>query len=118
MIVPKCLTSFVAHHPPEVVEKKEYGESGQVWRSSCLCCLEISSSVHRSAVAIQSTHKHFTDTTAVKLVWWNRNSKLESAVVALPSRESQPSASALISRRDQEGHQEKLSAVPLSEEKL
>jgi hypothetical protein len=26
-----ALTSLVAHHPPEVVEKKGYGERGPVW---------------------------------------------------------------------------------------
>jgi hypothetical protein len=37
-----------------------------LWSNSCLCCLEISSSVHRSAAAARSTHKHFTDTPAVQ----------------------------------------------------
>ena len=38
-----------------------------LWSSSCLCCLEIGSSVHRLAMAAQSTHKHFMDISAVKL---------------------------------------------------
>ena len=37
-----------------------------LWSNSHLCCLEISSSVHRSAVAARSTHKHFMDTPAVQ----------------------------------------------------
>jgi hypothetical protein len=37
-----------------------------LWSNSCLCCLEIGSSVHRSAAAAPSTHKHFTDTPAVQ----------------------------------------------------
>ena len=37
-----------------------------LWSNSCLCCLEINSSVQRSAVAAQSIHKHFTDTWAVR----------------------------------------------------
>ena len=40
--------------------------------------------------------------------------EVESAAVALPSRDSQTSASARVSRRDPERHQEKFSAVPLS----
>jgi hypothetical protein len=37
-----------------------------LWSNTYLCCLEIGSSVHRLAVAAQSTHKHFTDTSAVQ----------------------------------------------------
>jgi hypothetical protein len=37
-----------------------------LWRNSCLCCQEISRSVHRSAVSAWSTHKHFMDTPAVQ----------------------------------------------------
>ena len=37
-----------------------------LWSNSHLCCLEISSSVHRSAAAARSTHKHFMDTPAVQ----------------------------------------------------
>ena len=42
-------------------------EGSLLWSNSRLCCLEISSSVHRSAAAVRSTHKHFTDTPAVQL---------------------------------------------------
>jgi hypothetical protein len=70
-----ALTSFVAHLPSEVVEEKGYSLWGGrvnlsrkfLWSSSCLCCLEIGSSVHRLAMAAQSTHKHFMDISAVKL---------------------------------------------------
>jgi hypothetical protein len=37
-----------------------------LWSNSRLCWLEISSSVHRLAVAAQSTQKHFMDTPAVQ----------------------------------------------------
>ena len=37
-----------------------------LWSNSHLCCLEISSSVHRLAAAARSTCKHFTDTPAVQ----------------------------------------------------
>jgi hypothetical protein len=37
-----------------------------MWNNSHLCCLEIGSSVHRSAEAAPSTCKHFTDTSAVQ----------------------------------------------------
>ena len=37
-----------------------------LWSNSHLCCLEIGSSVHRSAAAARSTHKHFMDTPAVQ----------------------------------------------------
>jgi hypothetical protein len=56
-----------------------------LWSNCHLRCQEISSSVHRSAA------------------------------VAMPSRDSQASASAQVSRRDLEERQEKFSAVPLSE---
>ena len=37
-----------------------------LWSNSHLCCLEISSSIHRSAAAAQSTSKQFTDTPAIQ----------------------------------------------------
>jgi hypothetical protein len=68
MMVLKALTSLVAHHPPEVVENKEYGSWGLgeeldlfrkvLWSNPHLCCLEIGSSVQRSAAAAQPTCKH------------------------------------------------------------
>jgi hypothetical protein len=36
------------------------------WSNSCLCCLEIGSSVHSLAVAVRSTRKHFMDAPAVQ----------------------------------------------------
>jgi hypothetical protein len=72
-----------------------------LWSKSHLCCQETSSSVHRSAVAAQSTCKHFTDTPAVQF-----GSVEIAASVARPSRNSQASAeSAPVSRRDLD-HQE------------
>ena len=69
-----------------------------LWRNSCLCCLEICSSVHRLAAAARSTRKHFTDTPAVQF------SRVRLAtVVTQPSRDSQASALAQVSRRDQQG---------------
>ena len=42
-----------------------------LWSNSHLCCLEISSSVHRPMATAQSTQKHFTDTPAVQFsrIW-------------------------------------------------
>ena len=37
-----------------------------LWSNSCLCCLEISSLVHRLAVAVRFTRKHFMDSPAVQ----------------------------------------------------
>jgi hypothetical protein len=81
-----------------------------LWSNSHLCCLEIGSSVHRLAGSSSSTHlQTLTDIPAVQFsrVW------LATAVTP-PSRDSQTSALARVSRRDPEGHQEKFSAVPLS----
>lgn len=61
------------------------------WSISCLCCLEIVSSVHRSAGSGSSAHSqisYFTDTPAVHL----------ATAVTRPSRDSQASASAPVSR--------------------
>ena len=38
-----------------------------LWSNSYLCCLGISSSVYRLAMADGSIHKHFMDTPAVQL---------------------------------------------------
>ena len=76
--------------------------------------LEIGSSVHRLAAAAWSTHKHFTDTPAVQFRK-SLGSKQESAVVALPGRDSQASASVPVSRRDQQEHHETFSDVCLSQ---
>jgi hypothetical protein len=86
-----------------------------VWSNCCLCYLEISRSVPKSAEAAQSTHKHFTDTSAVQFSSV-RITNTKSAAVVLPSRDRQASSLAPISRRDkgQQEHQEKFSVVPLS----
>jgi hypothetical protein len=95
------------------MEKKGYGEVDLfrmvLWSNSHLYCLEISSSVHRLTVAARSTHKHFSDTLAVQF----GRAGLATAVIQ-PSKDSQASASAQVSRRDLGGHQEKPLAVPLS----
>jgi hypothetical protein len=39
-----------------------------LWRNSCLCCLEVSNSVHRLAVVAWSTGKHFTDISAAQFI--------------------------------------------------
>jgi hypothetical protein len=71
--------------------------------NSCLCCLEIGSSVHRRAAA-RSTRKALMDTPAVQF------SGVQSApAVAQPSRNSQASTSAQVCRRGQE----KFAVVPL-----
>jgi hypothetical protein len=59
-------TSLLAHHPPEAVAKKQTCLKMVLWCSSHLCCRKISSSVHRLAVAAQSTHKYFTEAPAVQ----------------------------------------------------
>ena len=64
------LGTCLAHYPPEVAEKKGLRGSGPVKKGSLkqspLHCQEIGRSVHRSAAAAPSTHKHFTDTPAVQ----------------------------------------------------
>ena len=42
-----------------------------LWSNSHLCCLEISSSVHRLAVAVQSTWKHLTEISGHQNRWLN-----------------------------------------------
>ena len=59
-----------------------------------------------------SGNQQFTDTPAVQ--FGCQDSKHKLAVVALPSRDSQASALAGVSRRGQEEGQEKISALPLS----
>jgi hypothetical protein len=71
-----------------------------LWSNSHLCSLEISSSVHRLASAAWSTGKHFTDTPAVQFSRVRIANK--PAAVAQPSRNSQVSALAQVSRRDPE----------------
>ena len=78
-----------------------------LWSKSHLCCQEISSSVHRSAAAAQSTHKYFMDIPAVQ------SGVGRAAAVAQSSRNSQASAeTARVSRRNQgqQGHQGKFFA--------
>ena len=58
----------------------------------------------QQAVAARSTCKHFTDTPAVQ--FGSQDSKPELAVVELPSRDSQASASASVTRKDLEEFQE------------
>jgi hypothetical protein len=82
-----------------------------LWSKSLLHCQEVSSSVHRSAVAAWSTCKHFTHIPAVRF-----SNVVIAAVVAWPSRNSQTLVkSAGVSRWDQgqQGCQEKFFAVPL-----
>ena len=77
-----------------------------------MCCQEISSLFHRSAAAARYTRKHFMDIPTV------HSCRVRIAtVVTQPNRNSQASAElAQVSRRysDQQGYQEKFSAVPLS----
>jgi len=83
-----------------------------LWSKSHLDCQELSSLVHRSAVAAWSAHKHFEGIPAVQF-----GSVRIAAVVAQPSRNSQAWARlAWANRKDkgQQEHQEKFSAVPLS----
>jgi hypothetical protein len=86
-----------------------------IWSKSHLCCQEISSSAHRPAAATQSISKHLMGMLVVQ-----GNRFRIAAVVSQPSRDSQASAImteslAGVSRRvsDQQGCQEKFSAVPL-----
>ena len=75
-----------------------------LWSKSYLCCQEIGNSVHRrqssSLIHSQTLHGYSSNP-----VWQSWDSKNESAAVALPTRGSQASASAQVSRRDQ-GQQE------------
>jgi hypothetical protein len=70
------------------------------WSNSHLCCLKISSSVHRSAGSSSSIHSQTPHRYTSSLVTW-------------PSRDSQASASAPVIKRDQQEHQ-KFSAMFLS----
>lgn len=80
-----------------------------LWSNSHLCYLEIGSSVHRLGGSGRSTHKHLMGTPTVQL------GRIRLATMETgPSRDSQASTLARDSRRDQEEHQEKFSAVPLS----
>jgi hypothetical protein len=58
------------HQSPEVVQKKGHRDMDLfrkvLWSNSRLCCLEIGSSVHRSAAAARSTQRLLTDTPAVQ----------------------------------------------------
>jgi hypothetical protein len=75
--------------------------------NSFLCCLEISSSVYRLAVAARSTYKHFRNMPTVQLGRVGL-----ATLMTQPSRDSQ--ALAQVSRKVLEGHQEMFLAVPLS----
>ena len=104
MMVLKCF-NLPSSPPPTRGSEKErmWGKwtclEMVLWSNSHLRCQEISSSVPRSVVAAQTTHKHFTDTPEVQF-----SSVRIAAVVEKPSRNGQPSAeSAQVSRRDQEG---------------
>ena len=67
-----------------------------LWSNSHLCCLEISSSVHRlAAAAARSSWKHFTDTPADQF----SRVGLGSAVIQHSSRDIQASASPRVNRR-------------------
>lgn len=74
--------------------------------NSHVSCLDIGSSIHRSAVAAPSTWKHLRD---ISVVQFSRV-RLATEVIG-PSRDSQASARA--SRKDQQEYQEKFFAVPL-----
>ena len=67
-----------------------------LWSNSHLCCLETSSSVHRSASTARSTGKHFTDTPAVQF-----GRVGIATAVSRPSRDSQASACRNTRRRSQ-----------------
>ena len=73
-----------------------------LWSKSYLCC--------------QESTIQFTGVGSYTAQFGSRESKHQSAAVALPSRDSQASALAQVSTRDQsqQEHQEKFSAVPLS----
>jgi hypothetical protein len=100
------------------VEKEGYGEV-DLFRNSSLEQLpsvlsgnrQFSSQVSSSS---SSAHSQALPRYTSSLVQENRDSEQESAVVARPSRDSHASASAPVSRRDQEN----FSAVPLREAKI
>jgi hypothetical protein len=72
-----------------------------LWSNSHHCCLEISSSAHSLEIAVQSTSKHFTNTPAVQF------SRVRLAIVLTkPSKDIQATASAQVTKRNQEGSQE------------
>ena len=73
-----------------------------LWSNSHLCCLEISSSVHRSAVAARSTHKHFTDTPAVQFsrIWISNMNQQRWHYLAETARPQPQHKSAGGTRRD------------------
>ena len=62
-----------------------------LWSNSCLCCLEIGSSVHRSAAAAaQSTCKDFMEMPAVQSAGGtNRNNRRNSPLCLTQGREDQ-----------------------------
>ena len=62
-----------------------------------------------SSICLQTLYRYTSSA-----VWLSQDNKHKSAVVAGPSRDSQASASAPVGRNDQQEHQEKFSAVPLS----
>ena len=79
-----------------------------LWSNSCLCCLHIGSSVHGlagsgSLIRSQTLPGY---TSSLELGYQQQWHDL--------SRDSQASALAWVSRRDQQEHQEKFLAVPLS----
>jgi hypothetical protein len=83
-----------------------------LWSNSRLCCLK--SSVHRLEGSGSSIHSNIS-----RIHKQSSSEKWLAATVTGPSRDSQASASAPVSRRDPEGHQEKfLSCVSLRETKI
>ena len=85
-----------------------------LWKYTHLYFLEIITSVHRLAGSSSSIHSQASHGYSSSPVWQSRDSKHEPAEVALPSRDSQGSALALVSRRDQQECQEKFLAEPFS----
>jgi hypothetical protein len=87
-----------------------------LWSKSCLCCLEISNSVHGSAVAARSTCKHFMDTPAVQFssVGIADTNQQRWHYLAETARSQSPHRSLQEVPGGMEGCQGKFSAVPLS----
>ena len=101
------LTFLLAHHPPEVAEKKGRGvdlfRNGSLERiSSVLLGNRQFSSQVSSSISIHSSQTTYGYPSSP--VRQSEDSKHESATVAYPSRDSQPWALAQVNRRDPEGH--------------
>jgi hypothetical protein len=89
-----ALTSLLAHQPPEVMKKKGYRGQGRVDLFRKVLWKSVQVTGYQAAEALL-THKHFMDTPAVQ---FSRVGLV--TVVTRPSRASQASAWAPVSRRD------------------